>query len=89
MILGEPGHESVLYPGADYQAGGGWESGWITCVIPVMVAPDDAVDGGRRYAGGVEDLRNAIFNGRVPFVGGDAVIDWTGEIFPVFADAKS
>lgn len=54
-----------------------------------MVAPDDAVDRGRRYAGGVEDLSDAMFNGQLPFIGGDAVVDGAGEIFPVFSDAKN
>ena len=74
--------------GADDQAGGGGEGGWVAGVVPVVVTPDYTVDFARVDAAVLEDFGDVFVDGEVPVAVGDALYDSSREVFPVFTDAR-
>ena len=58
-------------------------------MVPVVVAPDDAVDFCGIDAAVAKDLGDAFLDGGFPPPGGDAFEDRGGEVVPVLTDAVS
>jgi len=83
-------NESFFEPGTNNERCRGWEFRWISCVVVMPVAPDNAVDGGAMYVDPVfrQYFLYVLGHLNVPPRRVDNVENRRRQVLPVFAAAQ-